>query len=102
MKKTIEKAVLDKILFIGYKIPDGVSDDRPKFILLGTPQELIDETTTKIGKKSEFEIACWIAEYAYKKANPDGKFQEPPSMVYEQVSKDFSEFLSTPKEGEVK
>ncbi|MBT9164977.1 MAG: hypothetical protein DDT23_00988 [candidate division WS2 bacterium] len=50
--KTIEQAILDKILFIGEEIPDGVAKDiRPKFVVLGTPQELIDETT--IGEESE-------------------------------------------------
>lgn len=93
--KTINQAVLDKILYIGEKIPDvGLNDDRPKFVLLGTPQELIDEVGGGLKNKTEFEIACWIAEYAYKKANPEGKFSEPPSMVYEQVAKDFSSFLS--------
>lgn len=44
--KTVEQAILDKILYIGDKIPDGVAKDkRSKFVVLGTPQELIDETT---------------------------------------------------------
>jgi hypothetical protein len=44
--KTITQAILDKILYIGDKIPEAVAEDkRPKFVVLGTPQELIDETT---------------------------------------------------------
>ena len=43
--KTTEQAIRDKILYIGDKIPETLMDDtRPKFIVLGTPQELIDET----------------------------------------------------------
>jgi hypothetical protein len=55
--KTIKQAILDKLLYIGEEIPSGVAEDkRPKFVLLGTPQELIDETTEKsvdIGKLKE-------------------------------------------------
>ncbi len=44
--KTTEQALLEKILYIGDKIPESLlSDERPKFIVLGTPQEFIDETT---------------------------------------------------------
>jgi len=42
--KDLEQAMLNKILYIGNEIPKSImEDDRPKFILLGTPQELIDE-----------------------------------------------------------
>ena len=98
MKKiTTEQSLLNRILFIaGEKegIPESlVNDERKRFMVLGTPQDVIDETDTKVGKKSQFEIACWIAEYSYQKANKK-TVGEPPSMVYEQVSKDFSNFLS--------
>jgi len=44
MKKEIGQKFLDKLLYIGEEIPDGVSQDRrTKFVLLGTPQALIDE-----------------------------------------------------------
>ena len=44
MKKTLEQAILDKILYIGDEIPKSVAEDkRSKFVVLGTPQELIDE-----------------------------------------------------------
>lgn len=33
----------------------------------------------------------WIADYAYRKANPEGK-RDTPSIVYEQVAKDFGQF----------
>jgi len=57
--KTIEQAMLDKILYIGEEIPSGVVEDkRPKFVLLGTPQELIDETA----EKSSEEIKTIIQE----------------------------------------
>jgi hypothetical protein len=94
--KTLDKALLDKILYIREDIPESLTKDtRSKFIILGTPRELMDEVGGSLKDKSEFEISCWIAEYAYKKANPNGKFSEPPSMVYEQVAKDFSEFLAS-------
>lgn len=93
--KTTSQAIAEKILFIGNEVPESFTKDkRSKFILLGTLQEFIDETSVKIRQKDQFEISCWIAEYAYKKANPDSRFSEPPSMVYEQVAKDFSHFLS--------
>lgn len=38
------------------------------------------------------KIIMWIAEYAYKKANPEGK-RDVPSIVYAQVEKDFNKFL---------
>jgi hypothetical protein len=44
MAKTVEQAILDKILYIGDEIPESLMNDtRPKFIVLGSPQELIDE-----------------------------------------------------------
>jgi hypothetical protein len=49
--KTVEEAISNKILFIGYQIPSGLfSDKRSKFVVLGTPQEFIDETSPSIGK----------------------------------------------------
>ena len=38
------------------------------------------------------QVAIWIAEYAYYKANPETKM-DVPSSVYEQVEKDFDKFL---------
>lgn len=38
------------------------------------------------------KIVMWIAEYAYRKANPNGA-KDVPSVVYEQVEKDFNKFL---------
>jgi len=32
---------LDKIYYIGEQLPD-VKDERPKFVILGTPQEFLD------------------------------------------------------------
>lgn len=44
MSKTLEQALLDKVVYIGDEIPQSlINDKRPKFIVLGTPQELIDE-----------------------------------------------------------
>ena len=43
--KTIEESLLERILYIGEEIPETlIKDKRPKFIILGTPQEVIDET----------------------------------------------------------
>lgn len=39
----LEQEMLNRILYIGEKIPESLLDDsRSKFILLGTPQEFID------------------------------------------------------------
>lgn len=98
-KKTIEHSLQNRILYIGDEIPEALTkDSRPKFIILGTPQEVIDETTNS--NKSFHEMVCWIAEYAYKKANPSSRFKEPPSVVYEQVERDFGAFLASPHSNE--
>ena len=40
----LEQLLLDKIVYIGNEIPETLTEDsRPKFVLLGTPQQLIDE-----------------------------------------------------------
>jgi len=56
----------------------------------------MEKLNFEIYDNSEFrhKIICWIAEYAYRKANPGGK-RDCPSIVYEQVEKDFTEFLKT-------
>ena len=84
----IEQSLLNRILYIGNEIPDGVAKDkRDKFVLLGYPQQVIDETINK-----DFgELVKWIAEYAYYKANPETK-RDVPSIVYKQVEKDFKNF----------
>lgn len=42
-KKHVEAAMLDRILYIGEDLPENVAkDERPKFVLLGTPQEFLD------------------------------------------------------------
>lgn len=42
--KTTKDVLLDKLLYIGDEIPISIVHDiRPKFVLLGTPQELLDE-----------------------------------------------------------
>jgi len=44
MSKTLEQAILDKILYIGNELPEAVAnDERDKFVLLGSPVELIEE-----------------------------------------------------------
>ena len=44
--------------------------------------------------RSFHDTVVWIANYLWKKANPKSKFNEPPSMVYEQVEKDYGKFLT--------
>ena len=52
--KKIEQLLLNKILYIGEEIPNSLAQDkRPKFILLGTPQELIDKFSTTKEQKNE-------------------------------------------------
>lgn len=44
--KTAEQALLNRILYVGEEIPvDFTVDSRPKFMVLGTPQEFLDEVT---------------------------------------------------------
>lgn len=43
MKEIIEKIFKDGILYIGNEIPKTIANDsRPKFVVLGTPQGLLD------------------------------------------------------------
>lgn len=47
----IEQPFLERILYIGNKIPESlVEDKRDKFILLGVPQDLINEVQTLINQ----------------------------------------------------
>ena len=51
MKKEtkLEQILLDNILYIGEEIPELLAKDkRPKFVVLGTPQEIINETKSNI------------------------------------------------------
>lgn len=98
MKKSFEQALHARISYIGGKIPNSLIDDeRPKFVVLGYPQEVFDE----IVNKSEHDLVMFIAEYSYKKANsiPLEKHVDVPSIVYEQVEKDIRKFLSAKTEG---
>jgi len=69
--KTTEQAIREKILYIGDDIPECLlTDKRPKFILLGTPQEFIDETS---------EICRWNKDF----------YDDLPSMICEQLDGTF-------------
>ena len=53
--KTTEQAIREKIFYIGNEIPESAANDpRPKFVLLGTPQEFIDETMEKSTLNKDF------------------------------------------------
>lgn len=55
---TVEQWLRQNILFIGNEIPTSMeTDPRDKFILLGTPQELIDASETRI-RELEARIAA--------------------------------------------
>ena len=52
---TTKQALLERILYIGNEIPEGlIKDNRPKFIVLGTPQEFIDETSEPFTLDKDF------------------------------------------------
>ncbi len=80
IKKKIEQPFLDRIMFIGDTIPASLMQDpRPKFVLLGVPQNLLDEllaifdTATKelereaekyaVVKETQFEPHLFIGGY---------------------------------------
>jgi hypothetical protein len=89
--KKVEQSILDRILYIGNEIPAEVaSDKRDKFVLLGYPQQVIDETINKSFK----DLVIWFSEYAYKRANPKGSM-DTPSIVYEQIERDLRKFLES-------
>ena len=69
--KTTEQALQEKILYIGDEIPESLmTDKRPKFIVLGTPQEFIDETSEPSTLNKDF-------------------YNDLPSMVCEQLDRNF-------------
>jgi len=44
LKQSLAEALKNKILYIGNEIPEALMNDpRAKFIVLGNPQEIIDE-----------------------------------------------------------
>ena len=48
-QKKLEQPFLERILYIGNEIPESlVEDKRDKFILLGTPQDLVSEVQALI------------------------------------------------------
>ena len=52
IKRTIEQVLLNKLLYIGDEIPNGVNKDkRSKFVLLGNPQQFIDEIIDELYEK---------------------------------------------------
>jgi len=69
--KTTEQALQGKILYIGNEIPESLMNDkREKFIVLGTPQEFIDETDEPETLNKDF-------------------YNDLPSMVCEQLDRHF-------------
>ena len=51
IKRTIEQVLLNKLLYIGDEIPNGVNKDkRSKFVLLGNPRQFINEITDKLNE----------------------------------------------------
>ena len=66
-KKTIEESLRNRILYIGNEIPEALANDlRDKFILLGCPQDIIDETKTP-------SLATALAVYNREKIRLVGK-----------------------------
>jgi hypothetical protein len=69
--KITKQEIQDKILYIGNKIPKVlIYDNRPKFIVLGTPQEFIDEISVPETLNKDF-------------------YNDLPSMVCEQLDRIF-------------
>jgi len=74
--KTTEQALRAKILYIGDEIPESLmTDKRPKFIVLGSPQEFIDETSEPSKLNKDFyndlpAMVCidlddiWVPKYS--------------------------------------
>ena len=79
--KKIGQAMLNKIIYIGEEIPFGVSNDkRPKFVILGTPQELIDECSPdEQAEKAEPAYFTGCAPCGTEKCKHD-KSPEIPNM----------------------
>lgn len=52
---TLKQSIQERILYIGEEIPESLmKDKRPKFILLGTPQEFIDENSNVKSIEKDF------------------------------------------------
>lgn len=49
-RETIEQALTNRVLFIGEQLPEAVANDtRPKYVLLGAPNDLINEVLSGPG-----------------------------------------------------
>lgn len=81
----LEKQINELAAFIMQNYPVDIQGGGA----IETAIEILTKQRKIMGK-----LPMWIAEYSYKKANPDGKFSEPPSIVYEQIAKDFKDFLT--------
>lgn len=60
-QEKLEQRFLERILYIGNEIPESlVKDKRDKFILLGTPQDLINEAQALIDSAKREAISEYI------------------------------------------
>ena len=94
--KTTEQAIRDKILYIGDEIPTSlISDKRPKFIVLGTPQEFIDETSEPSKLNNDFyeDLPSMVCEVLEKTIIP--KFSN--ELWFEKAWEEYRQYIkSTP------
>jgi acetylornithine deacetylase/succinyl-diaminopimelate desuccinylase-like protein len=55
-------------------------------------QDIIEQVNAEIMAKYKHQHIIWIAQYCYRKCNPESKM-DVPSIVYEQIEKDYGKFI---------
>jgi hypothetical protein len=55
-------------------------------------ERVIDKANAAIMAKYKHQHIIWIAQYCYRKCNPESKM-DVPSIVYEQIEKDYGKFI---------
>lgn len=71
-QEKLEQPFLERILYIGNEIPESlVEDKRDKFILLGTPQDLVSEVQALIDSAKREELGKLHETLLVNEDNPD-------------------------------
>lgn len=96
MPDTLKQKIRDILLDAHVSGEYRTSDAEDKLVAL--IQTEIEREEPEMNRKLQ-AVMIWIADYAYRKANPEGKM-DTPSIVYEQVARDFGQFWDslTPKD----
>lgn len=74
LKISVEESLRNRIVYVGNEIPEAVANDkRDKFVLLGYPQQVIDETTNRAPDPRVEKLVAAIKDYLAIKASPEDR-----------------------------